>query len=125
MFMVLLVLNDPDKLKDVLEAWESVNVPGVTVLHSTGLGKLRQFPGLWDDLPLLPNVDDFFEREELHSRTLLSVVPDEAFADKLVSVTKKILGGFNRPGTGLLVIMPLVKVYGLGKNLEISSEEEG
>jgi nitrogen regulatory protein PII len=118
--MVLLVLNDSDKLKDVLEAWESVNVPGVTVLHSTGLGKLRQFPGLWDDLPLLPNIEDFYEREELHSRTLFSVVPDEAFADKLAEITNKIIGDFSTPGAGLMVIMPLLKVFGMEKKAEFS-----
>jgi nitrogen regulatory protein PII len=115
MLMVLLVLNDSDKLRDVLEAWESAGVPGVTVLHSTGLGKLRQDSGLWDDLPLLPNIEDFFEREELHSRTIFSVVPNEDMADRLVQLTQKLIGDFNQPETGLLVVLPLVKVYGLDK----------
>lgn len=115
MFMVLLVLNDPDKLKAVLEAWESAGVSGITVLHSTGLGKLRQEPSLWDDLPLLPNLEHFYEHEELHSRTIFSVVSDEGIADRLVKVTQALIGDFNQPETGLLVVMPLVKVYGLEK----------
>jgi nitrogen regulatory protein PII len=115
MLMVLFVLNDPSKLKELLEAWDEVGVPGVTVLHSTGLGKLRQDTCLWDDLPLLPNIEDFYEREELHSRTLFSVVPDEKMAKKLVEVTQKLIGDFRKPNTGLLVVMPLLKVYGLEK----------
>jgi len=121
MLMVLLVINDPEKLKDVLEAWESAGVPGITVLHSTGLGKLRQDSCLWDDLPLLPNIEDFFEREELHSRTVFSVVPNEEMADRLVHVTEKLIGDFKQPETGLLVIMPLIKVYGLEKEPRLSA----
>lgn len=126
MLMVLLVLNDPDKLEDMLEAWEDVGVPGITILHSTGVGKLRQSSCLWDDVPLLPNLEDFYEREELHSRTIFSVVPDEAMAEKLVAVTQRLIGELNKRETGLMVFLPVVKVFGLEKeiNLSTNSKEE-
>jgi nitrogen regulatory protein PII len=114
--MVLLVVNDPEKLNDVLKAWETIGVPGVTVLYSTGIGRFRQSPSLWEELPLFPSIDDFFQREELHNRTIFSIVPDEDTADQLVTATKKIIGDFTQPDTGLLVIMPTIKVFGLEKN---------
>lgn len=116
MFMVLLVLHNPDKLKDILEAWEKAGVPGVTVMHSTGIGRLRQYPSLWDDLPLLPCLEDFYKHEELLSKTLFSVVPDEAMVDEVTRATQSVLGDMNQPDTGLLVVFPLLRVYGLEKN---------
>jgi len=115
MFMVLLVLHNPDKLKDILEAWEKAGVPGVTVLHSTGIGRLRQHPSLWDDLPLLPRLEDFYKHEELLGRTLFTVVRDELRVDEVIRVTQSVRGDLSRPGTGLLVVFPLMRVYGLEK----------
>ena len=37
MFMILFVLHDPEKLDDILTAWEEAGVSGVTILPSTGL----------------------------------------------------------------------------------------
>jgi nitrogen regulatory protein PII len=109
----MFILNEAEKLGDVLDAWEAAGVSGVTVLHSTGLGRYRQEMGLRDDLPLMPGLDDLFEHEELFSRTLFSVVEDETFAEQLVRVTKQVVGDLDRPGVGLLVVMPVLRVYGL------------
>jgi nitrogen regulatory protein PII len=123
MLMALLVLNDPDKLRDVLEAWEAIGVSGITILHSTGPGKLRQDPSLWEDIPLLPSIEDFYEREELFSRTLISVVPSEEIVEKLASTTRRLIGDFNKPDTGIFVVLPVMKVYGLEKETRIFSED--
>lgn len=115
MFMVLLVLQNTDKLRDILEAWEKAGAPGVTIMNSTGIGRLRQHPSLWDDLPLLPRLEDFYKHEELLSRTLFSVVSDEPMVDEIVRATQSILGDLSQPETGLLVVFPLSRVYGLEK----------
>jgi hypothetical protein len=44
---------------------------------------------------------------------LFSVVEDETVAEQLVRVTKQVVGDLTRPGVGLLVVMPVLKVYGL------------
>lgn len=122
MFLVLLVLHNPDKLRDILEAWEEAGVPGITILHSTGIGKLRRHPSLWDDLPLLPRLEDFYKHDELLSKTLFSVVPDEPMVDEIVRATQSVLGDLSQPETGLLVIFPLIHVYGLEKSPKNSSQ---
>ena len=42
MHMILLVLNNPGDLDDVLDAWENAGVSGITILPSTGLASRRQ-----------------------------------------------------------------------------------
>lgn len=41
MYLVLLVLNNPDRLEELLIAWEENGVQGATVLFSTGWGRIR------------------------------------------------------------------------------------
>ena len=40
MYMILFVLNNPDRLEELLIAWEENGVEGATVLFSTGLGRM-------------------------------------------------------------------------------------
>ncbi|HLE15503.1 MAG TPA: hypothetical protein VI776_12200 [Anaerolineales bacterium] len=115
MLMVMFVLHNTEKLDDLIDAWEAAGVPGITILHSTGLGRARSLPGRWDDLPLIPSLRDFYENDEMFSRTLFSVVPDEAAAERVVKATINTVGELSEANTGLLAVFPLVKVYGLEK----------
>jgi nitrogen regulatory protein PII len=116
MLMVVFVLHDSDKLEALLEAWEAAGVYGVTILHSTGIGRTRDHPGMWDDLPLMPGLRDFYEHEEYFNRTLFTIVPDEATADKILEATSAVVGDLHKPEMGLLAVIPLLKVYGLEKH---------
>jgi nitrogen regulatory protein PII len=115
MLMVMFVLHNTEKLDELLDAWEAAGVPGITILQSTGLGRARNLPGRWDDLPLMPSLRDFYEHDELFSRTLFSVVPDETAADRVIKATVDTVGELNEANTGLLVVFPLIKVLGLEK----------
>ena len=112
-YMLLLVLHNPDKLDDLLTAWEDAGVQGVTILPSTGLGRLRKFSALRDDLPLLPSIHNLLEHEETANRTLITVAEDEALVDKLVAATETITGKLDDCNTGILAVLPLSRVYGL------------
>lgn len=115
MFLILFVLNDAERLEEILDAWEKIGVPGVTILRSTGLGRRRQKPGIWDDLPLMPSLQSLLEHEELFSRTLFTVVSDEAMIQELVDAAENVVGSLDQPETGLVVVLPVSKVYGLAK----------
>jgi hypothetical protein len=115
MYLVLLVLNDPDRLEDLLIAWEEKGVQGATVLFSTGLGRIRQMEAWRDDMPLIPSLRDFYEVPENMNRTVFTVVASEAQAESLVAATKKVIGEFDELGTGLLLVLPLAQVYGVNK----------
>lgn len=115
MYLILFVLNDAERLGEILDAWEKIGVPGVTILHSTGLGRKRQKPGIWDDLPLMPSLQSLLEHEELFSRTLFTVVSDEAMIEALVHAAENTIGSLDQPDTGLVVVLPVSRVYGFGK----------
>ena len=113
MVMIMFVLNDAEKLQSVLDAWEAVGVSGATILHSTGMGRTRQLTALRDDLPLMPSLRDLFDHEEYFSRTLFTIVKDEAMVDKIVRASERVVGDLNEPGNGLIVTIPLGRVFGL------------
>jgi hypothetical protein len=58
--MVLLVLDNVDQCFPVLDAWEALEVGGITILESTGLGRVRK-AGPRDDLPLMPSLSNLLK----------------------------------------------------------------
>jgi nitrogen regulatory protein PII len=110
--MVLLVVNNPERCPNVLEAWEEAEVPGITILESTGLGNIRQ-AGIRDDLPLMPSLSDLFRTKEHRHRTLFTVVEDEEKVDEIVEATRRILGDLEQPNNGVLFVLPVSRVVGL------------
>jgi nitrogen regulatory protein P-II 1 len=119
MYLILFVLHNPEKVPELLDAWEDVGVSGVTILHSSGLGRVRSSnrTGLRDDLPLIPSLEALLNHEEYFSRTIFSIVEGEQMVDKLIEATERVIGDLSRPNTGLLVALPVVRAVGLEKQV--------
>ncbi len=116
-YLVVFVLDDPDRCSDVLDAWEAAGAPGVTILASSGLGRVRR-AGIRDDVPLMPSSIDLFRRQEDHHRTLFSVVKDQSQVEAIAQATQALIGELDRGHTGLLFVVPVSQVYGLHKKRE-------
>ncbi len=113
-YLVMYVLDNAGQLPAVLEAWEQAGAPGITILDSTGIGRLRQ-AGLREDLPLIPSLADILTDENVFHRTLLTVVEDDAVITRIVEATRNIVGDFSNFHTGVLCVLPVLQVYGLDK----------
>jgi len=113
-YLVVLIVDNPDDYHPILIAWEELGITGVTILESTGLGRIRK-AGLSDDLPLMPRLDDFLGvREEPH-RTLLSVVENQDQVTKMVESAQQIIGNLDDPHTGFLFVIQVLEAHGLGR----------
>lgn len=112
MYLILFVLNNPDRLEDVLDTWERAGVSGITILPGTGLGRIRQ-SGLRDDLPLIPSLEDFYRREGNINYTLFSLMESEALVHKVVMATEAVVGPLEQPGNGILAVLPVLQIHGL------------
>lgn len=121
-YLIVLIVNDIEECPAILDAWEADGVYGVTILASTGLGRIRK-AGLRDDIPLMPSLEDLLGSEEEHHRTLLSVVDNQELVDKMVASAQKIIGNLENPHTGFLFVVPVIQAYGLGVHRTDRSSE--
>lgn len=105
MHMIFFVLDDPEKMVDILTAWENVGITGVTILESTGLHRVtrKSFP-----MRYLPA---FYGNEESHV-TLMAIVRDETFILACLKATESIVDDLNSPNTGIFASWPLSVVKG-------------
>lgn len=114
-FLVILVLDDPDLSDAVLNAWEKAGARGVTILESTGIGRVRRAT-LRDDMPLMPSLLDIMRGGEEHHRTFFSVVEDEEQVEVLANAAQQVVGDFRKPHTGLVFAVPISHIHGLHKD---------
>jgi nitrogen regulatory protein P-II 1 len=115
MYLILLVIDNPDQLEDLLIAWEEAGVPSATVLFSTGMGRIRNLGGWRDDMPLIPSLRDFYEAPENLNRTIFATANTEGQVDAVVAATRKVVGDLDKGKTGLLLVLPVARVYGANK----------
>jgi hypothetical protein len=40
--MIFFVLDNPDRLDELLASWESIGITGVTIIESTGIHRVRR-----------------------------------------------------------------------------------
>ena len=120
--LVVLVLDCAACCPDVLQAWENAGAPGVTILESTGLGRLRRGTEMRDDLPLVPSLLDLLGADEKHHRTLFAVIDDDEIVERVIQAAERIVGDFSEPHSGLLFVVPVSRVIGLKKHYPKTKE---
>jgi len=113
-FMVILVLDDPEYTEEIMAAWEKAGVSGITVFHSSGLGRARRGINM-DDLPIFPSLESLDQALESYNRTMFTVVHDQEMVDRIVEATQSVIGDLSNPNTGILFVMPVLQAYGLNK----------
>ena len=114
-YFVVLVLHEVEKLEDVLAAWEEAGVSGVTIVVSSGLGRIRTKAILREDLPLIPSLNSLLDgqHEELLNRTMFTICEGDALVDRIVEATERVLGDMSKPRNGIIAVMPIARVHGL------------
>lgn len=113
--LLMMILEDVQKLKPLLDAWEKAGVPGVTILESLGKGRLQGWLAR-DDLRFIPPLRNLLQAEALNQRTLLAVLEDDETLERAVQVASQVIGDFAAPNTGLLFVVPVSRALGLKKH---------
>ena len=123
-YLILAVIDEIEKCPSLLDAWEDAGVRGITILESTGLGRIRKGMSLRDDLPLMPSLRKLLQTREEHHRTLFTVVQGEAMIDRVIEATEKILGDLNQPDKGVLFALPVARVHGIAMQVDDNDEND-
>ena len=110
MKLVVFVLNQEEKLEEVLEAFVEAGVPGATILDSEGMGRFLTY-----EVPLFAAFKSFMKGNKPYNKTIFSIVDDEGKIEKLQELIEGICGKLSEPGTGILFTIPVDLVAGLRK----------
>jgi hypothetical protein len=107
MYMIMLVLDNPGQLDDVLAAWENVGIRGATIVESTGIQRLRK-----KHVPMryIFAAPGFTEEGHL---TLFVIVQTKKMVNDCLRATQEVVTDLEGPNTGVFAAWPLTVVRGV------------
>lgn len=110
MYMLLMVLDDVTRRNEVLAAWIEAGVQGVTILESTGVNRVLP---RHTAQPMFAGFSQMFASSRVGHNTLFAVIDSLEIAEAAVRATEAILGDLNKPYTGIIFLLPVVKTWGM------------
>lgn len=114
MKLLIFVLNNEQYLEKVLGAYVEAGVAGSTILDSEGMGRFLAY-----EVPLFAGFKEFMKGNRPYNKTIISVIRDQSIIERLKELIDDIVGGLDKPGTGIMFTVPVDWAAGL-----VSEEEE-
>ncbi len=109
--LLQIVLDDIKFLPDLIQAWREIGVSGTTIMKSVGGYRTST----WLSKVGLSAIDHIFEAKEVQRRTLFAVIEDDDLLAQAIAEAERIVGGFDRPDSGVLLVLPISQTKGLYK----------
>jgi nitrogen regulatory protein PII len=111
MRLLVAVINDPEKLDEILSGFLELGITGATIVNSEGMGSL-----LSHDIPIFAGLQTLISGSRPQNRMLLSVVPAE-IVEAALALLQDVVGNLSAPATGIAFTLPVDRVVGLAPQL--------
>ena len=109
MKLLIAVINETDRVEEILAGFLRIGITGATVLDSEGMGRVLS----QDDPPAFAGLQSLVSSTRPQNTTLFSVVPDAATADRALELLEELCGPFDGPATGIAMILPVDRALGV------------
>ena len=111
MHVLIIILDDLERLPDLLAAWRKIGVR-TTLVESQGGFRISN----WLDRVGLGGFNNLIQGQLHHNQRLLfSVIEHDDLLEHAITEAERVLEGFDRPGSGVLFVLPVVRTLGLSK----------
>jgi nitrogen regulatory protein PII len=112
MELLIAVLNDVDRMDEVLAGFLEIGITGATVVNSEGMGRV-----LSHDIPIFAGLQTLISRSRPQNQTLFSVIDDPEKVERAIALLQEVCGRFDDPATGIAFTVPVNRVVGLAPEL--------
>ena len=110
MYLLVVILDKTSDLEKVIGKFTEIGVPGATVIDTMGIGKNTLIAS---DAPVIASLRRIFEKDmTVYNHMVLSVIDDKSVLDAAAAAVVEIVGGFDKPDTGIMFTIKLDQVYG-------------
>ncbi len=111
MRLLVAVINDPEKLDEILSGFVEMGVRGATIIDSEGMGRL-----LSEDIPIFAGLQTLIAGSRPRNRTIFSVITAD-LVDPVLALLQDVCGDLASPATGIAFVLPVERVAGLAPEL--------
>lgn len=112
MQLLVAVINQEEKLDEILSGFIELGITGATILNSEGMGRV-----LSHDIPIFAGLQTLIARSRPQNQTIFSVIKEEEKVEGAIALLQEICGDLNDPATGIVFTIPVTRVVGLKPEL--------
>jgi nitrogen regulatory protein PII len=109
--LLIAVINEEEKLDEILSGMVGLGVTGATIVNSEGMGRV-----LSHDIPIFAGLAALVTRSRPRNQTIFSVLREEK-VEAVITLLQEICGNFEAGGTGIICVVPVTRVVGLAPEL--------
>jgi nitrogen regulatory protein PII len=107
MKLLILVVNEQEKLDEILAGFVEIGITGATIVDSVGMGQV-----LSTTLPIFAAFPVLRAGSRPANKTIFSVADDDK-VERALDLIEEIWGEAVRPGSGIAYSLPVERVVGL------------
>ena len=111
MYLLVSVLEETEKLTDIMEGFARIGIKGSTVLDSIGMGRVLMKARA--SLPVMKQINKVITDLQSSNKTIITVIQNKDILDQAIRIVKSLCGDLCQPGRGILFALPLEVVEGL------------
>ena len=112
MQLLIAVINQEEKLDDILSGFLELGITGATLIDSEGMGHV-----LSHDIPIFAGLQTLISRSRPQNTTIFSVIDSEEKVEGAIALLTEICGDLDDPATGIVFTLPVNRVQGLAPEL--------
>jgi len=116
--LLIAVINEEEKLDEILSGMIELGVTGATIINSEGMGRV-----ISHDIPIFAGLETIASRSRPQNQTIFSVIREDEKVDGVLNLLREICGDLDNPATGIAFTVPVTRVVGLAP--EIGHESSG
>jgi len=108
MYALFVILNQTDKLDEILESLYELDT-GATTIDSIGMGKVLMEHNV--DEGIFSSITKILNEGKPYNKTLISVIKDKEVLDKAVRNIKEILNMKEKKAAGFMFVLPVLEIH--------------
>lgn len=112
MQLLIAVINEEEKVEEVLAGLLELGVTGATVINSEGMGRL-----LTSEVPIFAGLEALSSRTRPRNQTIFSLIEDDAKTDEAVALIEQVCGGMDAAGRGIVFTVPVTRARGISPEI--------
>ncbi len=112
MQLLIAVINEEEKLDEILSAFVEVGITGATIIRSEGMGHVVS-----REVPIFAGLGTLAARSRPRNQTIFSVIREEEKVESVIALLQEICGDLDNPATGIVFTLPVGRVVGLAPEL--------
>ena len=110
---LFIVIDDPEKLEQVLEVLLECEIRGATIIETQGMAKV-----LSTHIPIFFGLRDLVSREHQHNRTIFALSKHPEKIEKAMEKLSTMFHNFEEACSGMMFVLPASKAVGLGRKFQ-------